>query len=156
MFHDSLTFYIQDIDTTVCNQKDFNEVVNHYQAVRAKPFTCKFILISGGDRETNIPNDNFDKILMLWTYQYLKDPQAIISDLKLKLKDDSIIYIVNPVVDIESGEGLTLAYGWNASPIERQISDIIDCDFEHVILSRNYERGDSPYIMVFLKGNLIN
>ena len=28
IFHDSLTFYIQDIDTSVCNQKTINEVIS--------------------------------------------------------------------------------------------------------------------------------
>jgi len=156
MFHDSLTFYIQDIDTTVCNQKDFNEVVNYYQAIRARPFTSEFVIVSGGDSETNLPDDTFDKILMLWTYQYFKYPGAIIADLRLKLKDDGLMYIVNPDIDMESSKDLTLTYGWNASPIERQISDIIDCGSELVRLSRNYERGDSPYIMVFKKRNCIN
>jgi SAM-dependent methyltransferase len=153
IFHDSLTFYIQDIDTSVCNQKAFNEVVNYYQTVRGKPFTNKFIIVSGADKETNLPNDTIDKILMLWTYQYFKDPQAIMTDLRLKLKEDGLMYIVNPNVDIESSKELTSIHGWNASPIERQISDIIDCGFELVRLSRNYISSESPYVMVFKKKN---
>ena len=86
IFHDSLTFYIQDIDSTVCNQKAINEVVTFYQNVKGKPILSKFITVTGFDNETNLPNDTFDKILMLWTYQYFKNPKAIITDLRLKLK----------------------------------------------------------------------
>jgi SAM-dependent methyltransferase len=156
IFHDSLTFYIQDIDTSVCNQKAINEVVNFYQNVKGKPFTNKFIPITGADNGTNLPNDTFDKILMLWTYQYFKYPQAIMTDLRLKLKEDGLMYIVNPDVDIESSKELTSKHGWNASPIERQISDIIDCGFELIRLSRNYVSSESPYVMVFKKKNLQN
>jgi SAM-dependent methyltransferase len=156
IFHDSLTFYIQDIDTSVCNQKAVNEVTSFYQNVKGKPFTNKFITVTGGDKITNLPNDTFDKILMLWTYQYFKDPQAIMTDLMLKLKDYGLMYIVNPNVDIESSKELTSKHGWNASPIERQISDIIDCGFELIRLSRDYISSESPYIMVFKKKCLQN
>jgi len=151
IFHDSLTFYIQDIDTAVCNQKAINEVVSFYQDVKGKPFTNKFFIVAGGDKETNLPNDTFDKILMLWTYQYFKDPRAIMTDLRMKLKDKGIMYIINPNVDIESCKELTSQHGWNASPIEQQISDIIDCGFELIRLSRNYISSETPYIMVFKK-----
>jgi hypothetical protein len=66
------------------------------------------------------------------------------------------MYIVNPNVDIESSKELTLKHGWNASPIERQISDIIDCGFELIRLSRDYISSESPYIMVFTKKRLQN
>ena len=151
IFHDSLTFYIQDIDPSVCNQKAISEVVNFYQDVKGHPFSNKFITITGTDNETNLPDDTIDKILMLWTYQYFKDPRAIMTDLRLKLKEDGLMYIVNPNVDLESSKELTSKHGWNASPIERQISDIIDCGFELVRLSRNYVSSESPFIMVFKK-----
>lgn len=65
IFHDILTFYIQDIDSNVCNQKRINEVVTFYQNVKGKPILNKFITVTGSDNETNLTNDTFDKILML-------------------------------------------------------------------------------------------
>ena len=44
MFNDSLTFYIQDIDTTVCNETEVNKVLNFYEEVNGKPFTSKFMV----------------------------------------------------------------------------------------------------------------
>jgi hypothetical protein len=151
MFHDSLTFYIQDIDTAVCNQKTINNVVKSYQNLNGRPFTNKYIVVKGANNETNLPDDTFNKILMLWTYQYFKNPKGIMRDLRLKLKDDGLLYIINPDIDIESGKALTSKHGWNASPIERQISDIIECGFELIRLSRNYESPESPYVMIFKK-----
>jgi SAM-dependent methyltransferase len=151
IFHDSLTFYIQDVDTSACNQKTINEVVNFYQDVNGRLFTNKFITVNGTDNETNLPDDTFNKILILWTYQYFKNPRAIMTDLKLKLKNDGLLYIINPDIDYESGKLLTSEHGWNASPIEKEISDIIDCGFELIKVSRNYESPESPYIMVFKK-----
>lgn len=153
IFHDSLTFYIQDIDTVVCNQKAIDKVVADYEGVSNKPFTNKFIAVSGADNETNLPDDIFDKILILWTYLYFKNPQAIMIDLRLKLKTDGLMYIINPDVDNESSKTLKSEHGWNASPIEKEISDIIECGFELIKVSRNYESPESPYIMVFKKEN---
>lgn len=151
MFHDSLTFYIQDIDTSVCNQKTINKIVATYQDLNGRPFTNEFIVIKGADNETNLPDDTFNKILMLWTYEYFKNPKDIMTDLRLKLKTDGLMYIINPGIDNESGKVLTEQHGWNASPIERQISDIIDCGFELIRFSRNYESPDKPYMMIFKK-----
>jgi SAM-dependent methyltransferase len=151
IFHDSLTFYIQDIDTSVCNQKAINEVVNFYQNVNGKPFTNKFIAIKGADNETNLPDDTFDIILMLWTYQYLKNPEGIMSDLRKKLKNDGLMYLINPDHDYESGKQQKLEFGWNASTLEEQISSTIKCGFELIRLTRNYEDPENPYIMVFKK-----
>ena len=151
IFYDSLTFYIQDIDSAVCNQKAINEVVAFYQNVKGQPILNKFITVIGSDNETNLPNDTFDKILMLWTYQYFKNPIAIMTDLRLKLKDDGILYIINPNLDYESSIQLTSKHGWNASPIEKEISDILGCGFELSQISRNNFCCENPYILVFKK-----
>jgi ubiquinone/menaquinone biosynthesis C-methylase UbiE len=151
MFHDSITFYIQDIDTAVCNQKVIDDVVKRYQALNERPFTNKFIVIKGAENETNLPDASFDKILMLWTYEYFKNPKSIITDLRLKLKPEGLMYIINPGIDFETGKVLTAEHGWNSSPIEKQISDIIDCGFELIKLSRNYESPEKPFIMIFKK-----
>jgi hypothetical protein len=151
MFHDSLTFYIQDIDTLVCNQKTINKVVKSYQDLNGRPFTNEFIVIKGTDNKTNLPDNTFNKILMLWTYQYFRNPKSIMTDLRMKLKTDGLMYIINPDRDNYFGKVLTAEHGWNASPIERQISDIIECGFELIRISRNYESPESPYIMIFKK-----
>jgi len=103
MVHDSLTFYIQDIDTSVCNQSSIDKVVEFYQEVNGLPFTNRFIVVNVTDRETNLPAQSFDKILMLWTYQYFKDPRDFILDVRNKLKEEGLFYVINPDVDHEYG-----------------------------------------------------
>jgi SAM-dependent methyltransferase len=151
IFHDSLTFYIQDIDSSVCNPKAIKEVVTFYQNIKGKPINNKFITVIGRDNETNLPSDTFDKILMLWTYQYFKNPKAIMTDLRSKLKEDGLLYIINPNIDYESSIQLIPEHGWNASPIEKEISDILGCGFELIQISRNNYCCENPYILVFKK-----
>lgn len=154
MFHDSLTFYIQDIDSSVCNQSAINEVVEFYQEINGRPFTNRFQVINGTDTDTNLPDSIFDKILMIWTYSYLKKPLVFIKDVRDNLKDDGLFYVINPQQDEdEYTKSLRLKYGWNASPLEKQITDIIHCGFELLQISRNYEVEGyhKPYVMVFKK-----
>jgi SAM-dependent methyltransferase len=151
MFHNDLTFYIQDIDPEICNPATVEDAVNFYQKVRGRPFTCRFIPVNGTDTETNLPDQTFDKILMLWTYQYLKEPAVFISDVREKLKVGGLFILVNPDQEFEYGKLLALEYGWNGSTVEKQISDIIKGGFELVRFARNYEDEELPYVMVFKK-----
>ncbi len=146
IFHDSLTFYIQDIDTSVCNQGTIDEVIDFYEKVRGEPFTNTFIVVNGTDTETNLPDSTFHKILMLRTYQYLKEPMEFIKDVRSKLKDDGLFYVINEQLeDYEYMNKVRQKHGWNASPLEKEISDIIDCGFELKRLYRNYHGEEQPY-----------
>jgi len=151
MFHDSITFYIQDIDSSVCNQQAINEVVKFYESVAGNTFTCSFSVINGNDTETCLPNIGFDRILILWTYQYLKKPEEFITDVRSKLKDRGLLYIINPEQDYEFGLELRDTYGWNGSTVEQQIDNIIACGFTLIRFTRNYEDYQRPYLMVFQK-----
>ena len=81
----------------------------------------------------------FDRILMLWTYQYLKKPAEFITDVRSKLKDKGLLYIINPEQDYEYGLELRESYGWIGSTVEKQIDDIIACGFRLIRFTRNYE-----------------
>jgi protein-L-isoaspartate O-methyltransferase len=149
-FHDSLTFYIQDIDTSICNQLSVNKVVDFYKNLRGNPFTNKFIAINGTDSTTNLPDNTFDKILMIYTYPYIKKPKPFILDIRKKLKDEGLFYVVNPQYsDYSNIDFQRREYGWNASPLEKEITDIINCGFELINISRNEGGVDNPYLMVF-------
>jgi len=73
------------------------------------------------------------------------------TDLRLKLKSDGLIYIINPDIEYEYSIQLTTEHGWNASRIEKEISDILACGFELIQISRNNYCCENPYILVFKK-----
>lgn len=154
LFHDSITFYVQDIDSSVCNDDAIKDVVAFYQDVHGNPFTNHFITVNGTDTETNLPKNTFDKIFMMWTYSYLKYPKVFVSDVRNNLKDDGLFYVINP--EVEESEYSTMLrqkYEWNVSPLEKQINDIIDCGFDLRQIRKIYEAGEynQPIIMVFNK-----
>lgn len=150
LFVDSVTFYIQDIDTSICNQTSVRKVTDFYKNLNKKPFTNKLIPVNGTDSTTNLPDNTFDKILMLYTYQYIKKPIPFMLDVRRKLKKDGLFYAINPQYgDYDDLDFQRKEYGWNASPLEKEISDIISCGFELINISRKMNAFDKPYIMVF-------
>lgn len=154
LFFDSLTFYIQDIDTSICNQKEVNKVADFYKNLKKEPFNNIFIAVNGTDSTTNLPDNICDKIFMINTYQYIKKPKAFILDVNKKLKNDGLFYVINPQYgDYEDLDRQRKEYGWNASPLETEISDIISCGFELIKISRKITDGKfyDPYIMTFKK-----
>jgi len=154
LFFDSLTFYIQDIDTSICNQLNVNKVADFYKSLKKEPFNNKFIAINGTDSTSNLPDSICDKILMINTYQYIKKPKAFILDIKKKLKNDGFFYVINPQYgDYDDLDRQRKEYGWNSSPLETEISDIINCGFELINISRKITDGKfyDPYIMTFRK-----
>ena len=151
VFNDSLTFYVQDIDTSVCNQKKINEITNSFQKFNPGSFTNKFIVVTGTDTKTNLPDNSCDKILMLWTYQYLKKPREFILDVRDKLKEEGKFYVINPDLDYEEGKMIREKYGWNEATVEQEIAEIINSGFKLIGISRNYDDPKQAYIMVFKK-----
>jgi SAM-dependent methyltransferase len=151
IFHENLSFYIQDINPDVCNSDNFQEVVEYYQNVSGRPFNNRFTIVNGTDTDTNLPDHLFDKILMLWTYQYLKHPCEFMTEVRNNLKNDGLLYVINPDLEYEYGKLLSVEFGWNGSTIDREISEIIQCGFELVSMARNYDSFEQPYIMVFRK-----
>jgi len=151
MVHEDLTFYIQDINPEVCNPNSVQEVIDFYEDINGRPFTSRFTVVNGTDDHTNLPEQYFDKILMLWTFQYLKHPCEFMTVVRNNLKKDGLLYVINPDLDREYGKLLSVEFGWNGSTIDREIADIIQCGFELVSLARNYDSIEQPYIMVFRK-----
>jgi SAM-dependent methyltransferase len=154
LFRDSLTFYIQDIDTTICNKSAVGKVADFYKNLKKEPFNNNFIAVNGTDSTTNLPDNIFDKILMINTYQYIKKPKPFIKDVHKKLKNDGLFYVINPQYgDYDDLDRQRREYGWNASPLETEISDIISCGFELIKISRKVTDGKfyDPYILTFRK-----
>lgn len=93
---DSITYYIQDIDTSFLNNEQFQKVVNYYTALREKPQTNTFYYILGNKRYSNLPDETFDKILITNAFHEIDwygNANYILRDLKSKLDVDGKIII---------------------------------------------------------------
>lgn len=95
VFCDSVTFYIQDIDTNFANEEQLAKVVKYYSSLRNTPQTNSFSLVIGKNTETRLPDKKFDKILVINTLHEVKAAQKLINDLADKIKDDGKILVMD-------------------------------------------------------------
>lgn len=94
VFLDSVTFYIQDIDTNYLNPDQMNKMVAYYSSLRDLPQTNKFVCVIGTEDNTNLPDTTFDKIIFHNSFHEITNRMNIFVDVshKLKKKGKMIIY----------------------------------------------------------------
>lgn len=90
---DSITFYVQDIDTIHLTQKNFDKIVKGSKKYK-EPLTNKFYLCYGTETATNLPDDSFDKILLISTFHEFTFMDEMLNDIYKKLKPAGQLYIL--------------------------------------------------------------
>jgi len=90
---DSVTFYLEDIDTATLNSRHADFSWNHYAKLRGKPMTSGYKLAIGNERSTLLPNNTFDKILIINSFHEFTHQTEMLDDIKKKLKPGGILYI---------------------------------------------------------------
>jgi ubiquinone/menaquinone biosynthesis C-methylase UbiE len=90
---DNTTFYMQDIDTTVLNQKQFEKVIKRCKKFK-NPLTNKFYLCIGTEKSTNLPANSFDKIILISTFHEFTHIDDMMTDIYSKLKPNGQLYIL--------------------------------------------------------------
>jgi ubiquinone/menaquinone biosynthesis C-methylase UbiE len=100
---DNLTFYLQDIDEQNCNQEEIDYGVQYYEKLLKKTIVGKFIPIIGTQKTTNLPQNTFDKVLIINSLHEFSHPALILQDILAILKNDGILFI-EEVIAISAGD----------------------------------------------------
>jgi SAM-dependent methyltransferase len=95
VFSDSITYYVEDIDTNYANESQLKKVVDYYSNVRGSPQTNKFYFVTGTKTTTNLQDGMFDKIIMNNSYHEIKAQQKILKEVLKKLKPDGKLIIAD-------------------------------------------------------------
>lgn len=96
--HDSIDFYIQDIDTLCLNAREFEAVERYYSKMNGDPLACTFHLVQGTPSATLLPDGIFDKVLVTASYHHFSARQAMMQDIRQKLNPSGRIYLIENVV----------------------------------------------------------
>jgi ubiquinone/menaquinone biosynthesis C-methylase UbiE len=95
MFTDSLTMYLEDVDTGVWKQHNFHKALAHFSRENKKPPTHNTFYYSvGTENATGLPYQRFDKVLIVDTYHHFTRRREMISDVVRLLKPDGKIIIM--------------------------------------------------------------
>lgn len=90
---DEVTYYIQDIDTNILNQEEFDKVVSYYSKEKSTPQTNKFYFVIGSESSTNLPDNYFTKVIINNTFHEIDNIDTLIQDMDRKLMKGGKIII---------------------------------------------------------------
>jgi ubiquinone/menaquinone biosynthesis C-methylase UbiE len=90
---DSVTLYMQDIDTTILTEKRFNQAVKCCKKYK-NPMTNTFYKCIGTEKSTNLPDNSFDKIILISTFHEFVFFDEMMTDIYRKLKSKGQLYIL--------------------------------------------------------------
>jgi SAM-dependent methyltransferase len=103
---DSSTVYIQDIDRKILEQKNVDKMIAHYSKELGYELDRRndFKIVYGEQNQSHLPNNTLDLIYVNATVHAFADPDAMLSDLRGKLKSDGRIF-VRDSFNGDKGEG---------------------------------------------------
>lgn len=90
---DSVTFYLEDIDSSKFRKEQTEFVWDYYSKLRGRPLTCDYKMILGDEKSTSLPENTFDKILIINSFHEFTFVTEMLIDIKKKLKPGGILYI---------------------------------------------------------------
>ena len=90
---DSVTFYLEDIDTSHFKKEQADFAWGYYGKLRGRTLTCDYKLILGDEKSTHLPENTFDKIVIINSFHEFAYQTEMLSDIKKKLKPGGILYI---------------------------------------------------------------
>ncbi len=90
---DSITFYLEDIDSSKFKNSQVEFAWNYYATLRSRPMTSDYKMIIGDERSTSLPENTFDKILIINSFHEFTFQDEMLADIKRKLKVGGILYI---------------------------------------------------------------
>lgn len=93
IYTDSVTYYIEDIDSNYANTAQMNKAVAYYSAMRTKPQTNTFKFVLGNKLQTNLPSNTFDIVILSNTFHEIKHKENIIKEIDRILKPNGRLVI---------------------------------------------------------------
>jgi len=90
---DGVTFYLEDIDSSKFKKSQVEFAWNYYSTLRGRPMTSDYKMILGDERSTSLPENTFDKILVINSFHEFTFQAEMLADIKKKLKPGGILYI---------------------------------------------------------------
>jgi SAM-dependent methyltransferase len=93
--HDSLTFYAEDIDSATLNKKNLDKMIKQFTKIKGAPLGNTFHLCIGSVKETRLPDNTFDKIILMQTIHEFTYLAEMLKDIKKKLKPSGKLYVID-------------------------------------------------------------
>ena len=126
---DSLSFYLEEIDSSYIKNERLNEALAVYEKVKGAPITCSYKWAIGEEKSTNLPEISFDKILLIDTYHHIEHRDEMIRNMASILKPGGKLIVMEPIAR-KRGDIYKGCYSVVFTPSEI-ISSFIEKGFMH-------------------------
>lgn len=93
MMADSITFYLQDINPICLTPENLTTTVRQLYNAAGRTNTATFIAVIGNEKETRLPRQLFDKIIIENTLHELAYPTDVLMSVRANLKPDGYLFI---------------------------------------------------------------
>ncbi len=94
---DSVNFYLEEIDSSCINERKLNDAIAAYSKIKTKPITCTYRQSLGTEKNTNLPSNFFDKVLLIDCFHHLTFRNEMIADIKRILKTNGKLVVFEAV-----------------------------------------------------------
>ena len=99
IFIDSISWTLQEIDSSCLNKIEFDKVLNYYQTLSNKKAIGNFNLVIGNETSTNLPTNFYDRVLLINVYHELTKQKEIIAEIYKILKSNGKLVIMERVAN---------------------------------------------------------
>jgi SAM-dependent methyltransferase len=149
MYTDSITFYLEDIDTScVTHDKINNKYLPYYNAFRGSGITNSFIPAIGNDTAIFIKNAVANDILIINVYHHFSDDIAIVKESKRILRRGGKLFIDEHVLRRNKYSFKFCDYGGHYKSEKNFVNDIVNTGLK---CDTVYHYGKYWRIFVFSK-----
>jgi len=93
-FVDSVHWTLQDIDTACLNYKELNQVISYHEKLIDRKLNGIFDIVIGNVSSTNLPRQNYDRILLVNVFHELSAKRLIMLDISNSLRDNGHVVIM--------------------------------------------------------------
>lgn len=97
IYQDSLTFVLEDIDSSFIRESRLNETLSAYSKVKGTPINCIYTQVIGTEKSSTLASSQFDKVLLIDTYHHLRFRQEMIDDIFRILRTGGRLVVYEPV-----------------------------------------------------------
>lgn len=93
-FQDSLTFYVQDLDTSCLSHENIKKGKEYFTKLRGTgPLKGQIYVVQGDTNQSHLPKNTFDKVILKLVYHEFKNPEKNLKDIYDILKSDGVLFV---------------------------------------------------------------
>jgi len=94
MYTDSITFFLEDIDSGAWSRTKFDSAVNHFAAINQKKLSHQFHYVKGTEKNTHLTRNIFHKVLIVDTYHHFSHRDEMLTDVASLLRPGGKVIIL--------------------------------------------------------------